>query len=51
MVFLNGLSGDLRRLALPQTPFAKATCSTIRLKLFNNKIGALVRTSARRQRF
>ena len=38
----------LRRLALPQTPLAKATCGTIRLKLL--KIGALVRTSVRRQR-
>jgi hypothetical protein len=39
----------LRRLALPQTQFAKATCGTIRLKLL--KIGALVRTSARRITF
>jgi Transposase DDE domain group 1 len=39
----------LRRLALPQTPFAKATCGTIRLKLL--KIGALVRTSVRRITF
>src|SRR5499427_3828987 len=36
----------LRRLALQQTQFAKATCGTIRLKLL--KIGALVRTSVRR---
>jgi hypothetical protein len=36
----------LRRLALPHTQFAKATCGTIRLKLF--KIGALVRVSVRR---
>jgi len=36
----------LRRLALPRTQFAKATCGTIRLKLL--KIGALVRTSVRR---
>ena len=36
----------LRRIALHHTPFAKATCGTIRLKLL--KIGALVRVSARR---
>jgi Transposase DDE domain group 1 len=36
----------LRRIALHHTPFAKATCDTIRLKLL--KIGALVRVSARR---
>ena len=36
----------LRRLALQQTQFARATCGTIRLKLL--KIGALVRTSVRR---
>ena len=36
----------LRRLALPHTQFAKATCGTIRLKLL--KIGAQVRTSVRR---
>ena len=36
----------LRRIALDHTPFAKATCGTIRLKLL--KIGALVRVSARR---
>jgi len=36
----------LRRIALQQTQFAKATCGTIRLKLL--KIGALVRTSVRR---
>ena len=39
----------LRRIALQQTQFAKATCGTIRLKLL--KIGALVRTSARRIKF
>jgi hypothetical protein len=39
----------LRRLALQQTQFAKATCGTIRLKLL--KIGALVRTSVRRISF
>jgi hypothetical protein len=36
----------LRRIALRHTQFAKATCGTIRLKLF--KIGALVRISVRR---
>jgi Transposase DDE domain group 1 len=36
----------LRRIALKHTQFAKATCATIRLKLF--KIGALVRISVRR---
>ena len=36
----------LRRIALNHTPFAKATCGTIRLKLL--KIGALVRISVRR---
>jgi len=36
----------LRRIALINTQFAKATCGTIRLKLF--KIGALVRVSVRR---
>ena len=36
----------LRRIALPHTQFAQATCGTIRLKLL--KIGALVRTSVRR---
>ena len=36
----------LRRLALQQTQFAKATCGTIRLKLL--KIGALVRISVHR---
>ena len=35
-----------RRIALPHTQFAEATCGTIRLKLF--KIGALVRVSVRR---
>ena len=39
----------LRRIALQQTQFAKATCGTIRLKLL--KIGALVRTSVRRITF
>jgi hypothetical protein len=39
----------LRRIALQQTQFAKATCGTIRLKLL--KIGALVRTSVRRIKF
>ena len=39
----------LRRLALLQTQFAKATCGTIRLRLL--KIGALVRTSGRRIAF
>jgi hypothetical protein len=39
----------LRRIALQQTQFAKATCGTIRLKLL--KIGALVRTSFRRIKF
>src|SRR5438128_12645835 len=36
----------LRRIALPHTQFARATCCTIRLKLL--KLGALVRTSVRR---
>jgi Transposase DDE domain group 1 len=36
----------LRRIGLKTTQFAKATCATIRLKLF--KIGALVRVSVRR---
>jgi hypothetical protein len=36
----------LRRIGLPHTHFAKATCGTIRLKLL--KLGALVRTSVRR---
>ena len=36
----------LRRIALHHTPFAKATCGTIRLELL--KIGALVRISVRR---
>ena len=39
----------LRRIALRQSQFAKATCGTIRLKLL--KIGALVRTSVRRIKF
>ena len=34
----------LRRIALNHTPFAKATCGTIRLKLL--KIGALVRIAS-----
>jgi hypothetical protein len=33
----------LRRIALAHTPFARASCGTIRLKLL--KIGAMVRTS------
>jgi hypothetical protein len=36
----------LRRIGLHDTDFAKATCGTIRLKLF--KIGAIVRISVRR---
>jgi hypothetical protein len=36
----------LRRIGLHNTPFAKASCGTIRLKLL--KIGALIRTSVRR---
>jgi hypothetical protein len=36
----------VRRIGLEHTPFAKASCGTIRLKLL--KIGALVRISARR---
>src|SRR5206468_5154154 len=36
----------LRRIGLAHTQFARASCSTIRLKLL--KIGALVRTSVRR---
>jgi hypothetical protein len=36
----------VRRIGLDHTPFAKASCGTIRLKLL--KIGALVRISARR---
>jgi hypothetical protein len=39
----------LRRIALHHTPFAKATCGTIRLKLL--KIGAYVRVSVRRIKF
>ena len=46
VVCLDGLCAALRRIALHHTPFAKATCGTIRLKLL--KIGALVRVSARR---
>jgi hypothetical protein len=37
---------SVRRIGLHHTPFAKASCGTIRLKLL--KIGALVRTSVRR---
>jgi hypothetical protein len=40
------LVAALRRLALQDTQFAKATCGTIRLKLL--KVGALVRRSMRR---
>jgi hypothetical protein len=36
----------VRRIGLDHTPFAKASCGTIRLKLL--KIGALVRISVRR---
>src|SRR5262249_30916007 len=36
----------VRRIGLDHTPYAKATCGTIRLKLL--KIGALVRISVRR---
>ena len=39
----------LRRIGLPHTQFAEATCGTIRLKLL--KIGALVRISVRRVAF
>src|SRR3954462_7843812 len=39
----------LRRIGLPHTQFAEATCGTIRLKLL--KIGALVRVSVRRIKF
>jgi len=39
----------LRRIGLPHTQFAEATCGTIRLKLL--KIGALVTISVRRIRF
>ena len=39
----------LRRIGLAHTPFAQATCGTIRLKLL--KIGALVTISVRRIRF
>jgi DDE family transposase len=39
----------LRRIGLPHTQFAEATCGTIRLKLL--KIGALVRISVRRIKF
>jgi hypothetical protein len=41
-----GLLCALRRLGLRHTPFADATCGTLRLRLL--KIGALVRTSVRR---
>jgi len=40
------LLAALRRIALPHTQFADATCGTIRLRLL--KIGALVKTSVRR---
>jgi hypothetical protein len=40
------LISSLRRIGLAHTPFARASCGTIRLKLL--KIGALVRTSVRR---
>jgi hypothetical protein len=40
------LLSALRRIGLDRTPFAKASCGTIRLKLL--KIGALVRISVRR---
>jgi hypothetical protein len=43
------LLGALRRLALQQTQFAKATCGAIRFKLL--KIGALVRVRVRRITF
>jgi hypothetical protein len=43
------LLSALRRIALNQTQFAKATCGTIRLKLL--KIGARVTTSVRRIKF
>jgi len=39
----------LRRIGLPHTSFAEATCGTIRLKLL--KLGALVRVSVRRVKF
>jgi hypothetical protein len=42
----NVLMCAVRRIGLHHTPFAKASCGTIRLKLL--KIGALVRTSVRR---
>jgi hypothetical protein len=49
VVCFDGLcaAGALRRIALHHTPFAKATCGIIRLKLL--EIGALVRVSVRRQ--
>ena len=40
------LLSALRRIGLPYTQFAQASCGTIRLKLL--KIGALVRRSVRR---
>ena len=40
------LLSALRRIGLPYTQFARASCGTIRLKLL--KIGALVRRSVRR---
>jgi Transposase DDE domain group 1 len=39
----------LRRIGLPHTQFAEATCGTIRLRLL--KLGALVRISVRRIKF
>jgi hypothetical protein len=42
------LLSALRRIGLPHTQFARATCGTIRLKLL--RIGALVTTSVRRIR-
>jgi hypothetical protein len=44
-----GLLCALRRIGLPHTRFAQATCGTIRLALL--KIGALVRISVRRIKF
>src|SRR5271154_6535088 len=38
----------MRRIGMAHTPFASATCGTIRLKLL--KLGALVKISARRVR-
>jgi hypothetical protein len=39
----------VRRIGLHHTPFANATCGTIRLKLL--KLGAYVRVSVRRIKF